>query len=137
MHWGQSVRSSRAARAAFPAIVCLIVLAAVGGCGARMTPQQQSAMSTVRAAGGRVFYEKGGYRVDLQSCPIEDEGLKDLHAIPDLKSIDLRGTQVTDAAVPYLQAVTTLKYLNVERTAITPDAIAALKKASPDLEVTP
>ncbi|MEX2111824.1 MAG: hypothetical protein WD845_01480 [Pirellulales bacterium] len=132
---GQTVRAYRVAYATVLAIACLIVPAAVAGCGAQMTPQQQSAMTTVRAAGGRVYYEGGGYVVDLTACQIEDEGLKDLNAIGDLKSVNLRGTPVTDAALPYLQAIATLKTLNVERTAITPAAIAQLKKAKPELLV--
>ncbi len=119
------------------AIACALVLAATGGCGAKMSPEQQSAMTTVRAAGGRVFYESGGYRVDLSSSRIEDDDLQNLYAIPDLTSVDLRGTQVTDAAIAHLQKISTLKNLNVERTAITPEAIAALKKARPDLTVEP
>jgi hypothetical protein len=119
------------------AIASAVVLVTTGGCGAKMTPEQQSAMTTVRAAGGRVFYESGGYRVDLSSSRIEDDDLQNLYAIPDLTSVDLRGTQVTDAAIPYLQKISALKNLNIERTAITPEAVAALKKAKPDLNVEP
>jgi hypothetical protein len=102
-----------------------------------MSPEQQSAMTTVRAAGGRVFYESGGYRVDLGSSRIENDDLQNLYAIPDLTSVDLRGTQVNDEAIPYLQKITTLKHLNIERTAITPEGVAALKKAKPDLTIEP
>ncbi len=92
-------------------------------------------MSMVRAAGGRVFYESGGYRVDLQSRPVEDADLEQLHAIPDLKTIDLRATLITDEGLKHLEKIKTLKSIQIERTAVTPEGAAALQKALPDTEI--
>ncbi len=126
---------SRSARPAALAIACMAGLVAVGGCGVKVSPEQQAAMSSVRAAGGRVFYESGGYRVDLQSRPFEDADLKQLQYIPDLKTVDLSATLITDEGLPVLEKLKTLKSIQIERTAVTPEGAASLQKALPDAEI--
>jgi hypothetical protein len=114
---------------------CMTALASVVGCGTRMSPEQQAAMSNIRAAGGRVFYESGGYRVDLHACPIEDTDLEQLQYIPNLKTVDVSGTLVTDESLPHWEKLKTLKSIQIERTAMTPEGVAALQKALPDADI--
>jgi hypothetical protein len=116
-------------------VACLVVVAAVGGCGTPVTPEQKAAIDLVQDLGGKVNFERGGYLIDLRGTQVEDKDLESLKDFEGLRELNLTGTRITDKALPYLQASETLKIARLQRTLITPAGVKKLRKAKPDLQV--
>lgn len=128
--------SSGRRRNAWPWVLpAMVALTAIVGCGTGLSPEQQAAMSAIRATGGVVSYQGGGYKVELKGRSIDNDDLAQLQAIPKLKSVGLLGTPINDEAIPYLTKITTLEIINIERTGITPEGAETLRKTFPEAEI--
>lgn len=75
-------------------------------------------------------------RLELAGTRINDAGLAKL-AAKELRELDLSKTTVTNATARALGRLPQLATVNLSDTKVTADAIAELKKAKPDLAVTP
>ena len=116
-------------------VACLVVVAAIGGCGAPISPEQKAAMDLVQDLGGEVNYEHGGYEIDLTGTQVEDKHLDALKNFEGLRELDLRGTRITDKALPYMQVSETLQIVRLQRTLVTPEGAKNLAKSKPGLQV--
>jgi hypothetical protein len=116
-------------------LACLLVVAAISGCGTGVTPQQKAAMTKIQDLGGKINFEGGGYKVDLTGTQIQNKDLEHLKEFANLQELDLRGTQITDAGLAHLEVLTSLQFVRLERTATTREGVKRLKAARPNLDV--
>jgi hypothetical protein len=65
--------------------------------------------------------------VSLGNCPVTDDGLKNLPALPRLELLNLSQTRVTDAGLAHLARHTGLRHLLLARTAVTDTGLEHLK----------
>src|SRR5262249_10566274 len=114
---------------------CLLLAAAVAGCGAGMAPELKAALVRVQDLGGKVNFEKGGYTVNLANSQVEDGDLGFLTDIPKLKRLNLQGTQITDAALDSLLNLKTLEIIMLQRTRVTSAGVDKLKAALPEADI--
>jgi hypothetical protein len=73
--------------------------------------------------------------LDLAFSSVGDAGIKHLNGLRNLEDLRLEGSDVSDASIPILSQMQTLKRLNVEHTRITKSGALALEAALPGCEV--
>ena len=74
-------------------------------------------------------------RLNLDKCPITDDGLANLESLTALTWVHLGGTAVTDAALTELAKFESLKTVIVTKTETTLEGVAKLRQVRPDLKV--
>jgi hypothetical protein len=111
-------------------------LALWAGCAEPMPPEHVAAVSKMQGLGGKVQFEDGGLRLNMEGSRVEDADLEQLHNIKNLKTLDLRSTRITDKALETVQSLKSLNLVLLTGTAVSPEAIDALQKARPELNIT-
>jgi hypothetical protein len=74
-------------------------------------------------------------RLNLDKCPITDDGLPKLASLTKIKWIHLGGTAITDAGLAELAKFETLTEAIVTKTETTLEGIEKLREARPDMNV--
>ncbi|MDU0353422.1 leucine-rich repeat domain-containing protein [Paraglaciecola aquimarina] len=74
-------------------------------------------------------------RLRLDKTPVDDTGLQDLTALPNLQYLNLYSTQITDTAVEALLSFKQLRQLYVGQTALTNEAITEISAVRPEIRV--
>ena len=73
--------------------------------------------------------------VDIAFSSVSDAGVKHLIGLRRLENLRLEGSDVSNESIPFLSQMTTLKRLNVEHTRITSSGARTLETALPGCEV--
>ena len=85
---------------------------------------------TIKKLGGLALpYRDGGWEVEFHlrgRFITNDDSLKSLAGLGEVRSLNLRDTQVTDAGMVHLAKLTQLRRLHLERTPVTDEGIAHL-----------
>ncbi len=75
--------------------------------------------------------------IELSGTKITDAGLGELRRLNNLTNLSLMSTQITDNGVPALKHLKHLETLYLNETKITEGALSDLKRALPNVEITP
>lgn len=114
------------------------------GCGGSSDTQKAAVVGWAVAHGGVVTIEgrtleveslndlpSGDFeiaKIDLTEAKIQNDDLKNLSALPELKALTLHSTEVTDEGLNHLQALENLKELDLTNTNISDAGLKALSE---------
>ncbi len=80
---------------------------------------------------------KDGLNIDLSESQINDDGLKHLSQLFNLRSLNLEKTQVSDAGLLHLSGLKNLRAIYLHGSKVTPAGINQLQQTLPDCNVSP
>lgn len=77
-------------------------------------------------------WEWDGLNLDLSESQINDDGLKHVSQLLNLRSLNLKKTQVSDAGLHHLSHLKNLRFIDLDGSKVTSAGIKQLQKALPD-----
>ena len=139
------------------------VLSGCGGPAESLHPDEAAAVAAIRKLGGKVEFdaERRAIKVHLHATAVQnddlvllaklpnlqnlslgktqigDDGLAHLAGCARLETLSLNSTNVTDSGLKPLMKLVNLKTLNVQETKVSRAGSAQLRRALPDLKVSP